>query len=68
VCIVQGMDKALNFLPVALVVGLLCFLVFWATNQDDTFRPECGRLGGHVYTMDADHRVCIKNGEVILRG
>jgi hypothetical protein len=34
---------------------------------DDTFSDDCRAQHGHVYTMDADHHVCLRNGKVISR-
>lgn len=49
-------------------VGLFVLLCVFVSQQEDSFTPACESRGGHVYEMDADHRVCVKNGEVIHVG
>lgn len=59
------------YLVLAMLITLgVALAIFFATvgwPSPDTFDQDCRDQNGHVYTMDADHRVCLRNGKVVAR-
>lgn len=64
-------DTAFYLFIAALVAafGFLVYIIGYALLDDsqEKFEGACDYLGGKVYVMDVDHRVCIKGGKVVLR-
>lgn len=65
-------DTLLPIIIILSAVVLSCTLVAYGLmalldDSQEKFEGACDYLGGKVYVMDFDHRVCIKDGEVVLR-
>lgn len=63
--------EAINVtVALVIVVALALVVVVLAVDgaqESAKFEGACEYLSGKVYTMDSDHRVCIKDGKVVLR-